>query len=60
MIKISNINFSTTRYVLQKQYMHWCKKNISRLMLGHPDFNKISIGSYKQDILLTFMLAYRI
>ena len=57
MIKISDIYVITTLHILQMIYICWCKENTQQSISDNPDFNIISMGSYKGEILPTFMLS---
>ena len=57
MMKFSNVYVSITGYLLQQINIHQCKEKSQHYMLAHPDFNKISTDTYKQEIFLTFMLS---
>ena len=56
MIRIDDIYVSTTASLLWKINIHRCKKNTQHYMLANPYFDKISIDSYKREILPILML----
>ena len=47
MIKIYDISFIITGYILQHINIHKCRENRNHYMLSHPNFNEISIDTYK-------------
>ena len=57
MMRISYIHVSTTGSLLQLIYIRRCGENIQNYMSANPDYKNISIYNYKQEILLTFILA---
>ena len=57
MINIAEIYVRTTVSLLQQIHICCYRENIKYYMLAHPDFNNISIDTYKQEILSTFLLA---
>ena len=57
MIEIFDIYVSITIYLLQYIYIILGWKNIQHSMLANPDYNKISIENYYQEIFQIFMLA---
>ena len=48
MTKIINIYASISGYFLQVVIIHRCQFNSPYSMLDHPDFNDVSIGTYKR------------
>ena len=56
-MSVAGIYVSTTESLLQMIYFCQCGENSKHYMLSHPYLNQISMGNYKREILLTFMLA---
>ena len=46
--------------LLKLVYICWVRENIQHYMVDIPDYNNISIGKYKQEILQIFMLALHV
>ena len=57
MIKIDNICVIITESLLHLINIRWCRKNSQHYMLGHPNFNNISIENYRWEIFPKFMSA---
>ena len=57
MIKYANTYVRNNVSQIKKININWCSKNSQQYMLDNPDLKNISIDDYKQEILLTFMLA---
>ena len=57
-MKIVNIYVRINGYLFQGINIHRKTIDNQHLMLGNPVFHNISIDTYKQEILPTFMFAY--
>ena len=54
---VSDIHVKTTECLLQLIYILRWKENCQHSMSANPDYVKISIENYKQEIFPTFMFA---